>query len=57
MSSVYVVEYASEEWGGHPAWYENEFDNLQDAEQEALAHLGWGDAVRMYVKESKNDSK
>lgn len=52
MEKVFVLEYSSNEWGGHMAWDEKEFNTLQDAEAEALLHMGWGDAVRLYVKES-----
>lgn len=48
---VYVLEYSSNEWGEHMTWDEKEFDSQQAAEAEAILHMGWGDAVRLYLKE------
>jgi hypothetical protein len=55
MSNVYVVEYASEEWGEHPDWKSVELTDLNEANQRALAFLWIGNAVRMYTKEKSNE--
>lgn len=47
----YVVEWASEAWGEHKDWEEKEFTKLEDAEAEVLRQVGYGNAVRMYIKE------
>lgn len=47
MDTLYVVEWTSED----ADWQEKEFTNLQDAETEILEQVGFGNAVRMYIKE------
>ncbi len=48
---LYVVEYASDEWGEHPAWYEQVCTTLDEAKEFAMQKFLEGDAVRLYVKE------
>ena len=51
IDNQYVVEYSAEQWGEHPTWNEEVFFTQADADAYALQRLGYGDAVRMYVKE------
>ena len=52
MEKIYVVEWASDAWGEHKDWVEKEFTELREAEAEVLDQVGFGNAVRMYIKES-----
>ena len=52
MEKLYIVEWASDSWGEHKDWVEKEFTNLQDAEVEVLEQVGFGNAVRMYIREN-----
>jgi hypothetical protein len=47
MERLYVVEWSLE----GDDWQEKEFTNLQDAEVEILVQVGFGNMVRMYIKE------
>ena len=51
MEKIYVVEWSSDEWGEHKNWVEKEFTELREAEVEVLEQVGFGNAVRMYIKE------
>jgi hypothetical protein len=55
MSNVYVVEYASEEWGEHPAWYDKCFNTLDEAKDFAMQKCLAGDAVRMFTREKRDE--
>ena len=46
----YVVEVSAEDWGEHHEWHEEAFDSQADADAYALQMLGYGNAVRMYVR-------
>jgi hypothetical protein len=48
---LYIVEYASNEWGERPAWYSQEHTTLEEAKEFAMQKCLDGDAVRMYIKE------
>ena len=53
MSNVYVVEYASEEWGQNPAWNDKYFNTLAEAKDFAMQKCLEGDAVRMYTRKGE----
>ena len=48
MDTLYIVEWSLE----GDDWQEKEFTNLQDAEVEVLEQVGFGNAVRLYVREN-----
>jgi hypothetical protein len=47
----YVVEVSAEDWGEHHEWHEEAFATQADADGYALSMLGYGNAVRMYIRE------
>jgi hypothetical protein len=52
MTKVYyVVEYSKNSWTELRKWREEEFDSQAEADAFALKLLGFGDTVRMYIKE------